>query len=139
MTKIVIDTNVLISALIQRSYPYLILDAVLFDVNFEICLSTELFEEYIEVLHRKKFSKYPDFISRAHLLLADLELRGKLYRPTTTVTLIKDDDDNMLLELAEESKADYLITGNTNDFSITAYKRTKILSPKEFWEKVFIK
>lgn len=28
----------------------------------------------------------------------------------------------------------FIITGNTNDFTFPAYKQTKIVSPKEYWE-----
>ena len=48
--------------------------------------------------------------------------------------ILDTNDDNMLLELAEESKADFLITGNTNDFIIPSYKQTRILTPREYWE-----
>jgi predicted nucleic acid-binding protein len=47
---------------------------------------------------------------------------------------IKDTSDNMLLELTDESCADFLITGNTNDFTISHYKNTLILSLHSFWE-----
>jgi predicted nucleic acid-binding protein len=40
----------------------------------------------------------------------------------------------MILELAEESKADFIITGNTNDFTMNKHKKTKIVTPKEYWE-----
>jgi predicted nucleic acid-binding protein len=43
-------------------------------------------------------------------------------------------DDNMFLELADECMADFIITGNTNDFTFSAYKQTKIVNPKEYWE-----
>jgi len=39
-----------------------------------------------------------------------------------------------LLELADESNADFIITGNKNDFIFPYYKNTKIVSPKDFWE-----
>ncbi len=48
--------------------------------------------------------------------------------------LISDVDDNMILELADESFADYIITGNSNDFTFANYKETKIVTPKVFWE-----
>jgi len=48
--------------------------------------------------------------------------------------LLGDKDDNMLLELAHESRANFLITGNTNDFTISKYKETLIVSPKDYWE-----
>lgn len=50
------------------------------------------------------------------------------------LTIISDKDDNKLLELAEESTADFLITGNTNDFTLKKYKQTRIVTPKEYWE-----
>jgi predicted nucleic acid-binding protein len=40
----------------------------------------------------------------------------------------------MILELADECIADYIITGNTNDFTFSTHKQTKIVSPKQFWE-----
>jgi len=41
----------------------------------------------------------------------------------------------MILELADECLADFVITGNTLDFTFPTYKNTKIISPKEYWEK----
>lgn len=66
-------------------------------------------------------------------LLVDIEKRAVKYIPTTKIEIIKDPDDNKFLELAETSKADFLITGNTKDFTLVKYKRTKIVSPKEYW------
>jgi predicted nucleic acid-binding protein len=56
------------------------------------------------------------------------------YEPTTLVNIIKDKSDNKLLELADESVADFLITGNSVDFTISQYKNTQVLSPRSFWE-----
>jgi putative PIN family toxin of toxin-antitoxin system len=86
-----------------------------------------------EVLKRRKFSKYPDFIQRAETLLADIERKSVYYYPTETLYIINDFADNRLLELAEKSGADFLITGNTNDFTIESYKKTKIISPKDYY------
>jgi len=94
-----------------------------------------LFLEYYEVLNRKKFAKYPDFLVNGKRLLGDIQTRSTKYFPRTTVTIISDVDDNKLLELSVECKADFLITGNTNDFTMTKYKRTKIVTPAEYWEK----
>ena len=49
---------------------------------------------------------------------------SEIYEPTTKLKIIKDEPDNRLLELAETSKADFIITGNTNDFQ---WKFTKEL------------
>ena len=67
-------------------------------------------------------------------MLIEIEVRSEKYKPSITLDLINDKDDNMLLELADESKADFLITGNSNDFIFPSYKQTKIVTPKEYWE-----
>jgi len=132
MQKIVIDTNVLVSALIQRSYPYHIVVDVFSNDKIQLCISEELFVEYFNVLNRKKFSKYPDFITNAQTLLVDIEKIAVKFYPTVRLEIIHDADDNKLLELAETCHADFLITGNTNDFTMKEYKGTKIITPKEY-------
>jgi uncharacterized protein len=136
MLKIIIDTNVFISSLIQHSYPFLIVDFAFLNNQVEICISDNLLKEYANVLNRKKFSKYPDFIVNAKILLSDIEKYAVKYFPDIRINLINDDSDNKILELAETSGADYLITGNTNHFTMKDYKATKIVSPKEFWETI---
>ena len=134
MQKIVIDTNVMVSALIQRSYPYLIIYELFIDQKFQLCVSDELFAEYYEVLSREKFAKFHDFFARAESLLADIEAKAIKYVPTIKLNLISDVDDNMILELADECAADFIITGNTRDFTFPTYKQTKIITSKEYWE-----
>jgi len=38
------------------------------------------------------------------------------------------------LELAIASNADFIITGNTNDFTMSHFQGTKIVTPKEYWD-----
>jgi len=90
--------------------------------------------EYYEVLTRQKFAKFKNFFIRAEALLADIEAKATKHYPTIKLELITDDDDNMILELADECNADFIITGNTTDFTFPAYKQTKILTPKEYWD-----
>ena len=42
--------------------------------------------------------------------------------------------DNEFLEVAKESSADYLITGNFRDFTIDKFDNTNIVSPKYYIE-----
>ena len=135
MQKIIIDTNVLVSALIQRGYPHhIVIDAFSND-KIQLCISEELFAEYFNVLNRKKFSKYPDFIANAQAILVDIEKLAVKFYPTVRLKIIHDADDNKLLELSETCNADFLITGNTNDFTMQEYKGTKIITPKEYWNE----
>jgi putative PIN family toxin of toxin-antitoxin system len=133
MQKIVIDTNVLVSGLIQQGYPYLIVNNLFIEQKISLCVSYELLAEYYEVLKRKKFSRYPDFLSKEESLLAQIETKSITYTPKFKLDIISDKDDNKLLELASESNANFLITGNTNDFTMKKYRRTSIVSPKDYW------
>jgi putative PIN family toxin of toxin-antitoxin system len=134
MQKIIIDTNVIVSSLIQRSYPYRIIYHHFIEDKFILCVSDDLISEYHEVLKRPKFAGFPDFVGKARSLLADIESKALKFSPTLKIEIISDKTDNMILELADECDADYIITGNTNDFIIANYKRTKIISPREYWE-----
>ena len=132
--RLILDTNILVSALIQRSYPYFIVDNVLANRSLKLCISDKLFAEYLNVLNREKFSRFLNFHARAQTLLADIESRSLKCEPTKTVKIINDEADNRLLELAETCSANYLVTGNTNAFIMNDYKGTKIISPKDFFE-----
>lgn len=134
MQRIVIDTNVIVSSLIQRGYPNLIIKELFIEQKFELCISEELLAEYYEVLARPRFSKFQDFFIRAEALLVEIASKATMYAPTITLDLISDDDDNMILELADECLADFIITGNTTDFTFPTYKQTKIVTPREYWE-----
>jgi len=60
---------------------------------------------------------------------------SEAYEPKDKLKIIKDEPDNRLLELAKISEADFIITGNTNDFTMKIFNKTRIVSPKEYWEE----
>ena len=70
----------------------------------------------------------------ADTLIAQINDLAEFYEPETTLRIIRDEADNRFLELAESSHADFIITGNTNDFTMQVYKETLIVTPKEYWE-----
>lgn len=134
MQKIIIDTNVIVSSLLQKSYPFLLLRNTIDNPSIEICISDDLFEEYFEVLQRDKFKRFPDFYENAKSLLFDIKNFAKHYKTEKKITLISDDPDNRLLELALASQADFIITGNHLDFKMKTFESTVIINPKDYWE-----
>ena len=82
MQKVIIDTNVIVSALIQRSYPNLIINDFILENKFQLCISDELMAEYYEVLARPKFAKFQDFYFKAESLLVDIESRATKFKPS---------------------------------------------------------
>ncbi|HEY5326512.1 MAG TPA: putative toxin-antitoxin system toxin component, PIN family [Mucilaginibacter sp.] len=133
MQKIVIDTNVIVSSIIQRGFPYKIVNELFIEDKIQLCVSDELMAEYYEVLSRPKFAKFHDFFTRAEALLVDIEDKATKFVPTIKLDLISDADDNMILELADKCLADFVITGNSTDFTFPTYRQTKIVTPKEYW------
>ncbi len=77
--RIVIDTNVIISALIQKSYPYIIVNELFINDKIELCVSEVLMTEYYEVLRRENFAKFQDFFSRAEILLVEIETKATIF------------------------------------------------------------
>lgn len=61
MQKLILDTNIIVSALISNSIPTKILYELVLTQKVKTCLSDEKFAEYIEVMNREKFTKYPTF------------------------------------------------------------------------------
>ena len=138
MQKVILDTNVVVSAFITRSYPHYIIFDLVLDEYVQLCLSDALFDEYCEVLARPKFAEIADFSSNTRIVLNRFMSIANFFEPTIRLDIIKDRNDNKLLELADESNADFLITGNNVDFTMTHYKNTRIVSPRVFWETYFI-
>lgn len=107
MQRIVIDTNVIVSALIGSSYPTQIIFDLVFGKKVSVCLSSEIFAEYIEVLHRQKFIKYTGFVANAEIVLTKIDELSVKYTPTTKLAIIKDKSDNRFLELGITANADF--------------------------------
>jgi uncharacterized protein len=133
MQKLILDTNVIVSALISNAIPTKILFEIVLTQKVEVCLSDEIFAEYVEVLNRKKFAQYAEFKVRADIVLSKIREISKFYKSDRKIEILSDESDNKFLELAAISSADYLITGNTLDFRITEFEYTRILSPKAYW------
>ena len=133
MQKLIIDTNIIVSALISNSIPTKILYELVLTQKVKTCLTEEIFTEYIEVLNREKFTKYTNFKSKAEIVLNKLHEISTYYETNRKIEILSDTSDNKFLELAAVSSADYLITGNTLDFQLTEFEYTRILTPREFW------
>jgi uncharacterized protein len=134
MQKLILDTNVIVSALISSSIPSKILYELVLTEKVELCLSEEVLSEYVEVLNREKFSKFANFKTKAEVVLNRLREIATFYQTDRKIEVLTDTSDNKFLELAAVSAADYLTTGNTLDFTITEFEYTRILTPREYWD-----
>ena len=134
MQKIILDTNVIVSSLISNTVPTLIVNEFVLNRKVLVCLSDEIFSEYVEVINRDKFSRFTNFKAKAEIVLNKLHEISTFYNTSRKIEVLTDTSDNKFLELAAASSADYLITGNTLDFRMKEFEYTKILTPREYWD-----
>ncbi len=137
MKKIILDTNVIVSALISNSVPTKILYDLVLTKEVEHCTSNEIFEEYVAVLNRDKFSRFHNFKEKATIVLNKLKEISTFYETNKKIEVLTDTSDNKFLEVAVVSYADYLVTGNTLDFTMKEFEYTKIVTPREYWEEYY--
>jgi putative PIN family toxin of toxin-antitoxin system len=127
--KIVLDTNVLVSALLKpSSKPAAILRLVI-NGQLKLAYDSRILSEYREVLQRLRFPFTGEQITA---LLDFFEKDGIMAVGFPLTIHLPDPDDEPFLEVALAITADALVTGNKRHFSVSATKKVKVLSPSEF-------
>lgn len=135
-SQIVLDTNVIISALRSRkgaSYKLLML---VDRANFEINLSVSVLLEYEDVTKRllgqislteTELDDILDYLCG----LANLRDVFYLWRP-----FLKDPKDDMILELAVSAQCEAIVTYNQKDFVDIEQFGIEVMTPKEFLQRI---
>lgn len=126
MIRVVLDTNIIVSAYLNEDGPpFRVLKLALTGL-VRLCASEPILAEYQELLSRKS---YPLDKRRAALLLKAIRAVCTIVTPVSGLPLkLKDRNDAMFLECAEAAKADFLVTGNTKHFP-AKWKFTKRVTP----------
>jgi putative PIN family toxin of toxin-antitoxin system len=132
MYQEVIDTNVLVAALLSNLGASHRLLRLVGDHQWQINLSVPLVLEYEQTLKRVCTGgalSGDDIDSVLHFLCANANLRPIFFlrRP-----LLPDPKDDFVLELAVESRADFVLTFNTRDFVDADRFGVRVISPREF-------
>jgi uncharacterized protein len=130
---IVIDTNVIISALLFGGNPQRVLEMVLTQ-TVRMAVSRKMLDEVAGVLQGRKF-RHP--LEAALSIVRELESISDLVVPLRRIEAISADPyDNMVLECAATADADYIVTGDTHLFKLKEFEAVWILTPAQFLEGV---
>lgn len=118
----VIDTNILVSALLSKhddAATVLIINRMISGEIIPV-YSEEILKEYQDVLNRKKFKFDPGIVS---YFISAIRLYGINVDPSPTGEILSDMKDLPFYEVVYEKKDDctYLITGNLKHFPIRPY------------------
>jgi putative PIN family toxin of toxin-antitoxin system len=127
--SIVLDTNVLISAIVFGGRPREVLEKVISGA-FVMAISTEMLDEFQGVLEGRKF-RYPGAIVRT--IVNELLAVSELVRPTMKVKVIEADPaDNRILECALESRAVCIVTGDRHLLELGQFEGIPIFDVAAF-------
>jgi len=127
--RIVLDTNVLVSALLNPlGTPAEVFEGVL-EARWELLASPAILEEYQDVLSRAKFGLPAAAVRETILRLGQTAI---VIRPWESFQACKDPADDMFLACALSGRATHLITGNLRDFPRDPFMGIRILSPADF-------
>jgi uncharacterized protein len=129
MSRVVLDTNVIVSALLVPTDTQAVILSLALRGQFALCLSRPLLAEYEEVLRRPRLKLQPRHIDAA---LAAIRKVARLVAPTQGLSISAHESDNRFLECAEAAEADYLVTGNSRHFR-KLIKERKSSAAASFW------
>lgn len=130
--RIVLDTNILISATIWDKSVSNKLLRILAGRDIEILTSYDILEEYKKVL-RRDFKYEHENINK---IILELLSYIQVIEPQRKVEVVKEDpDDNKIIECAVESGSDYILTYDKHLLTLEEFEGIKIIKPEEFLGK----
>ncbi len=131
--KVVLDTNVLVSALLNdRGNPAAIVRAWRNDV-FQLVTSPPLLQELANVLFRprllRRLAGTPEDVAT---FIADLAQAAIVVSPASSVSVISDPPDNRVLEAAIAARADYVVSGDSDLAELNDFQGVRLVTPARF-------
>jgi putative PIN family toxin of toxin-antitoxin system len=127
--KIVLDTNVLVSGLLQPFGPSGQIVRLVASGELVLCHDSRILAEYREVLLREKFRFDPE---RVEILMEEIRGGGIPVAARPLAIRLPDADDELFLEVALAGGAQCLVTGNLKHYPADARHGIEVLSPRSF-------
>ena len=126
--RVVLDTNILISALITSVSPSAQVFALWRSRRFDLLTCAQQLEEFARA------TRYPQVRARllpavAGALLNRVRDRAMVLENLPKLDIAPDPDDNYLLALAEAGEAQFLVTGDKPLLGLKRHKSTQIVTP----------
>jgi putative PIN family toxin of toxin-antitoxin system len=128
--RVVLDTNVFISSFFGGN-PRAIID-LWKDGRMTLCLSQEIFDEYIEVLRRLGLDNTQEMEELLKLFATGFHIVFTTRTPEIHVVADPDDDKFIACPLA--LKAQYVVSGDKALLDVRQYQGINIITPREFLE-----
>lgn len=130
---IVVDTNVVISALLFGGNPREVVQLVI-ERQVRAVTSPALLSELLDVL-AKKF-----LFSKENLFLVEKKIKSAfhLVYPMEHLEVLRDQADNRVLEAARAGQCEYIVTGDKELLMLGCYKTISMVTPEQFIKVVHV-
>lgn len=129
--KIVLDTNILISAFGFGGKPREIFLLTL-KKKIQGVISLVLLAELNEVI----LKKFPKLEPQLSLIEKQIKDKFLVVKPGKILNIVKDEDDNRVLEAAMEGNCNYIVTGDKELLELQSFRGIKIITADQFLKKV---
>lgn len=130
MARVVVDTNVLVSALIKKGKPLELIQRLI--DKHTVILSSQMLAELADVLSRDKFTitnaQIDWFISLLLRKSTAASISGNLN------VILNDPDDNIVLLTAVNGKADYIVSGDKHLLALGKFEGIEIVTISQLLE-----
>ena len=123
--KTVFDTNILVSGVIRKGKPHKLLDYVV-NKRLDLVFSKELLDEFIDVIKREKLKLTAEQQNQFIEFVTNL---SSVVETVSKFDIVKEDpDDNIVLNVAYDGKADFIVTGDPDLLDLKEFQGIKIVT-----------
>lgn len=131
--RVAIDTNVFISTIIKPENRVGMIVVRMRSGEYTLLYSEEMLEELTRVITRDKiWKKYKLTDDTFNAFLNSIVEHGERVQVFTVVNICRDPDDNLLLSLALDGKADYIVSGDKDLLDLIQIQEIPIITPSAF-------
>ena len=133
MLKAIVDTNVFVKGLLGSPVNSEIIQS-LEDSEFDLIISSEIFDELLDVVTRPKFQKVFT-LEAIHNLIEIIQTQAKFVTPSQKITICRDAEDQKILECSLEG-ADVIVTNDKDLLCLKTFRHIPIITSQEFLKKL---
>ncbi len=131
MIRVVPDTNIIISSVFWKGNPYEVMRRGI-SSEFQLVISPQILDESVNKL-RNKFGFPEESIQEMVNILATF---SHVVEPSAKFDIVRDKNDNKIIECAVEGKANFIVTGDPDLLELKEFKGIKILTAAKFLKEL---
>lgn len=134
MIRAVLDTNILVSVVINTT------SSVASEIyqsckekRFLLIISSSILSEADDVLRRKRVMKsHKRSTQELQEIIREMTDVSSIVSGRIKIDLVRDPDDNKIISVASEGKADYIVSRDRDLLDLKEYLGIKIITPEKF-------